>query len=157
MLSIPITIIALEKISIEIQAHIKIAKTENLFALSTNGCDKRLTGVHEDIKYALGMTFKDIIDSEYANQPIFTTENYVLSHIEQYDSEYNSLLMYKREFYDCINEVYTEHELSPSPEYIANYERCETIHGKPEKIETGTDTVIRPQSEVVYKIANFIC
>jgi hypothetical protein len=148
ILAIPLTISAIEKIVIKIQTNIEILAPEKMFSFNPSGCNSNLNyGLIRNIKYRVGMTFEDFINSEYFTNlqgdvlPSMENELEPASRItieglkiELQDLEGVTLLTYSAEFQRCTAKVpyayyvyepnATQEEREAKAIYLANYEAC---------------------------------
>ncbi len=152
LLLIPITIYAIEKITIKLETKIEIVIPEDFFYIESRGCYYEM--IYKDVKYRKGSTFNEFMNSDYFDALGNTEQEYVRTLV----SEANRFVVWPKEYGECINNVervpavtypgvegYEEYQ-----EYWRQIEECKDKYRSQTK-NVDKDSIIEPQSKVVYE------
>ncbi len=150
---VPLSIYALEKITINISTKVEIVSPEDYFAIAIPHCGYTGPTQIKDIKYLRGMTIEEFMNSEY-----YTTLRAATK--EQISRVFNSDLLFKADIkrYDCINNVYDTyyHQGMTNDEWDEfNHQReiCYSSYGGQDENIT-TQSKIESQSTAIYSYTN---
>ncbi len=150
LLLIPVSIYALEKLTIEIDTNITIVAKENKLSIYNDFCGWSPRKA-ADIEFTEGMTFEDFINSDYSNQ----LGNDMKDALIERDIQIKEITI---EHVKCTEQVeyvewnvnMTEEEQQKRKAYYDNVEYCNNKFAEPKDVNIK-DSVIKNQDEIVYK------
>ncbi len=149
LLLIPVTIIALEKITIKINTKIEITIPENYFAFEIPMCGNNTSTMIDNIKYREGMTIEEFLNSDYLN--LLPPEKGIP--LTRFMNEKkDELIIVDQDYARCINEVEKEYHdnMTQEEKELYNEHKMECLKYKKHDGIVNTKSKIISQDILYY-------